>query len=258
MALLEMTYFSKELRKTTRMNVILPEDPQGKLKTLWLLHGWSEDSSAWQRFSGIERFVERRDIAVIMPDGALSFYNDMAHGPAYFTHITKELPQMVAKMFGLSTAREDNFIAGLSMGGYGSLKLGLSCPEQYAGIGCFSASNFVAGFSNPDSSLRMKDPLWLGWMDNIFGEEFNHLMGSRQDVYHLADEILANGKPCPKIYHCIGTEDGGYQSALETKAFFESKEGNPFDYKYEEGPGVHDWHFWDAHIASCLKHFGLL
>lgn len=258
MALLEVSYFSKVLAKTTRMNVILPEDPTGPLKNLWLLHGWSEDSSAWQRFSGIERFVQGKNIAVIMPDGHLSFYNDMAHGPDYFTHITKELPEIVNKMFSLSQKREDNFIAGLSMGGYGSLKLGLSCPEQYEGIGCFSASNFVAGFSDPKSPLRRESPQWLAWMDNIFGEEFNHLNGSKQDVYFLANKILEENKPCPKIYHCIGTEDGGYQSAVDTKKFFESKEGNPFNYKYAEGPGIHDWHFWDAHIAECLTHFGLI
>ena len=258
MALLEVRYFSRVLSKSTSMDVILPEYPAGELKTLYLLHGWSEDNTAWQRFSGIERFVNGKNIAVVMPDAHLSFYNDMAHGPAYFTQITQELPEIVHTMFGLSGKRENNFIAGLSMGGYGALKLGLSCPEQYAGIGCFSASNFVAGFDDPKSKLRRESAQWLGWMDNIYGEEFNHLRGSKQDVYHLANQILAEGKPCPVIYHCIGTSDGGYSSAVETRDFFQSLEGDPFRYVYEEGPGVHDWHFWDAHIARCLEHFGLL
>lgn len=258
MALLEVHYFSRVLSKSTTMNVILPEYREGPVKTLWLLHGWSEDSSAWQRFSGIERFVNGKNIAVVMPDAHLSFYNDMAHGPAYFTQITQELPEIVHTMFGLSREREDNFIAGLSMGGYGALKLGLSCPEQYAGAGCFSASNFVAGFSDPKSTLRRPGKQWRDWMDNIYGEEFDHLRGSRQDVYYLAQQILEEGKPCPKIYHCIGTEDGGYSSAVETRDFFQSLPGNPFDYLYTEGPGVHDWHFWDAHIAQCLEHFGLI
>ncbi len=82
MALLEVRYFSRVLSKSTSMDVILPEYPAGELKTLYLLHGWSEDNTAWQRFSGIERFVNGKNIAVVMPDAHLSFYNDMAHGPA--------------------------------------------------------------------------------------------------------------------------------------------------------------------------------
>ena len=258
MAFLQMTYFSKALAKTTRMNLFLPEHEKGPFRSLWLLHGWSEDCTAWQRFSSIERYAEPLHLAVFMPDAHLSFYNDMAHGPAYFTHITKELPEMAARLFPFSQKREDTFIAGLSMGGYGALKIGLSQPERFAGIGCFSASNFAEGITTKGSPLRRESPQWFGWMDNIYGEEFDHLMGGKSDIYALGDAALKAGGPLPKIYHCIGTEDGGYQPAQLTRKYFEEKQGNPFSYRYEEGPGVHDWRFWDAHIENCFRHFGLL
>lgn len=253
-----MTYFSQELSKTTHMNLFLPEYAKGPWKVLWLLHGWSEDCTAWQRYSAIERYTDPLQMAVVMPDAHLSFYNDMAHGPNYFTHITKELPEMVSRMFPISRERKDNYIAGLSMGGYGAMKIALTLPEQYSCVGCFSASNFAAAFSEENSKLRMDDPRWLGWMDNIFGEEFNHLSGSKQDLFAVGDKLLAEGKPAPKVYHCIGTEDGGYESAQKMRRYFEGKKGNPFHYLYSEGPGQHDWRFWDANIEECLRHFGLL
>ena len=258
MAFLQMTYFSRELAKTTRMNLFLPEYTNGPLKVLWLLHGWSEDCTAWQRFSSMERYTDPLQMAVVMPDAHLSFYNDMAHGPKYLTHIACELPEMVSRMFPISRKREDNYIAGLSMGGYGAMKIALTFPEQYAGAGCFSASNIAAEFAKKDSKLRMDNPQWRGWMDDIYGEEFDHLAGSKQDLFLLGDKILAEGKPAPVIYHCIGTEDGGYESAQKMRRYFEGKEGNPFQYLYSEGPGQHDWRFWDAHIEECLRHFGLL
>lgn len=102
MAYVQMTYFSPALAKTTRMNLILPEDRPGPWKVLWLLHGWSEDCTAWQRFSSVERYVQPYGLAVVMPDAHLSFYHDMEHGPAYYTHIAKELPELVARMFPVS------------------------------------------------------------------------------------------------------------------------------------------------------------
>lgn len=258
MAFLQMTYFSRALGKTTRMNLFLPEYAEGPWKVLWLLHGWSEDCTAWQRYSSAERYTDPLQMAVVMPDAHLSFYNDMVHGPKYFTHITEELPEMVSRMFPISRKREDNFIAGLSMGGYGAMKIALTLPEQYAGAGCFSASNFAAAFADKNSKLRMDDPQWLGWMDDIFGEEFEHLPGSRQDLAALADRLLAEGRPAPAVYHCIATGDGGYENAQIMRRYFESRKGDPFRYRYSEGPGIHDWRFWDAHMEECLQHFGLL
>lgn len=257
MAYVQMTYFSPALAKTTRMNLILPEDRPGPWKVLWLLHGWSEDCTAWQRFSSVERYVQPYGLAVVMPDAHLSFYHDMEHGPAYYTHIAKELPELVARMFPVSQKREDTFIAGLSMGGYGALRVAMSQPERFAGVGCFSAANFAEAIAEPGSPLRHDESAqWLGWMDNIFGKSFQNLMGGESDIYALADAALAAGKPVPKVYHCIGTEDSGYQGAQATRAYFEQKPGDPFHYRYEEGPGVHDWRFWDAHIEPCLRHFG--
>lgn len=256
MALLQMTHFSPTLGKQTQLHVILPDQEKPE-KTLWLLHGWSEDSSIWSRCSMLEEKLRTLNVAAVMPDGGLSFYCDMAHGPAYFTYITQELPGLCQRMFSLPSAREDNFIGGLSMGGYGAVKLALSCPDQYAGAACLSASNFPQTFLDKEDAIRPKTEQWYRWMDDIFGNAFPNLMGTNQDLYALAEKVLKQKKPAPRIYHCIGTGDPGYASAQQTRQFFSELPGNPFDYKYVEGPGIHDWFFWNSHIDEMLEYFGL-
>lgn len=96
---------------------------------LYLLHGLSDNHSCWLRRTAVDRYAEEYGIAVVMPEVQRSFYCDMAHGPAYFTYIADELPQICQRLFRLSDKREDTFIAGNSMGGYGALKAALSRPE---------------------------------------------------------------------------------------------------------------------------------
>ena len=96
MALIHLSYFSPTLTKNMQLYVALPEFsalPDEKLKTVWMLHGYTGDYTDWQRLTGMERYAIQRRIAVVMPDGANSFYADMACGPAYFTYLTKELPE---------------------------------------------------------------------------------------------------------------------------------------------------------------------
>ena len=145
MANLTFDIRSRALGKETQFNVVLPENcekPETGWKTLYLLHGWSDNYTTWMNQTSIERYALKRNIAVIMPDGEFGFWNDMADGIKYFTFVTEDLPQICSKYFGCSTRREDVAIAGLSMGGLGSLSIGLSRPDLYMGIICLSAANW--------------------------------------------------------------------------------------------------------------------
>ena len=105
---------------------------------LYLLHGLSDDHTAWLRYTSIERYATARGLAVVMPAVHRSFYADEAHGHAYWHFVSEELPAIVAAFFRLSERREDTFVAGLSMGGYGALKLGLHHPERFAAVASLS------------------------------------------------------------------------------------------------------------------------
>lgn len=258
MALIQFSFLSPTIGKNVQIYAAVPEMnhfPGEKLKTVWLLHGWSGDYTDWTRQTGIERYADARHIAVIMPDASTSFYADMAYGPAYFTYLTKELPEYMRKVLPLSDKREDNFVGGLSMGGYGALKIGLACPEMYAAIGCLSAGNIPEGFKEQAKTAREG---WLRTMNIIYGDLFpDNMMGSVNDAYFLADKILKEKLPAPRIYHLWGDNDVAKRTAESMCKYFEAIEGNPFDYQWHLYPGKHDWELWDAHVEEMLDYFGL-
>lgn len=261
MALIHVGFFSQALGMCASCDVILPQKSSrligmdtktdgGKHKVLWLLHGASDNHTIWQRRTSIERYAAPLGLAVVMPNAHLSSYADMAHGGKYFTYIADELPEIMRGFFPFSDRREDNFIAGLSMGGAGCLKIGLARPEKYSAIGCMSAGANLRG-----RKRATDDPAWARRMEMLYGAR--ELEGTEEDTLGNARRIIEEGKPAPRIYHACGTEDFLLQNAHETRDFFQSFEGNPFEYVYDEGPGAHTWEFWDEHIQSFLKYLAL-
>jgi S-formylglutathione hydrolase FrmB len=254
MALIHCDFFSEVLGISTSMCVILPQNTRSqigmagsekkeKYPTLYLLHGLSDDHTIWQRRTSIERYVSDLGLAVVMPAAGRSFYTDMKHGYKYFTFISEELPEIARQFFPLSEKREDTFAAGLSMGGYGAFKLALSCPDKYA-----SAAS-LSGAVDMGARFRSNEVLDTTEFENVFGN-LNSFDGSENDLYALAKKVLASDGPKPKLYQCCGTEDFLYE---DNKSFKKFIEGTDFDYTYEEGPGVHEWAYWDAEIQKVLK-----
>ncbi|HEY3664538.1 MAG TPA: alpha/beta hydrolase-fold protein, partial [Polyangiaceae bacterium] len=145
MASIDCKFFSETLGMASSMRVLLPEPSAQQTArpphpVLFLLHGLSDDETAWARFSGIERYVQTLDLAVVMPNVHRSYYSNMKHGYRYWDFISEELPNKARALFPLSPRRELSFVAGLSMGGYGALKLGLSKPESFAAAASLSGS----------------------------------------------------------------------------------------------------------------------
>ena len=261
MALIHVGFFSQTIGMCMSCDVILPQRAtrqigmdsaatEGKHKVLWLLHGMSDDQTIWQRRTSIERYAAPLGLAVVMPAVSLSRYANMVHGRRYYDYVAQELPQIMRDMFPLSDRREDNFIAGLSMGGAGCLKIGLANPDKYGAIGCFSAGGINRAVNG--------DPGRAEYMNMVYGTtDMDSLNGTVEDVFGSARKIVEEDLPCPRIFHSIGTEDFLIDSAHETRDFFNGFEGNPFDYHYEEHPGAHTWEYWDEHIQDFLKFLSL-
>src|SRR5437868_6066068 len=144
MAFFDCHFFSDVLGLTVTAHVLLPQKTErqiglaggaktdGGFPTLTLLHGLSDDHTIWSRRTSIERYAAARNLAVIMPAAGRSFYQDMASGARYWTFVSEELPAILRHFFPLSEKRADNFVAGLSMGGYGAMRLALAHPERFA------------------------------------------------------------------------------------------------------------------------------
>ncbi|MDO5326181.1 MAG: alpha/beta hydrolase family protein [Clostridia bacterium] len=248
-ALTKLRLFSKSLGMCVTVNVVLPvrKDfaPDQKLPVLWLLHGAYGCHSDWLRLTSVVRYAAPYGLAIVMPSAHNSGYTDMAHGQKFYTYISAELPSVLPTMLNLSTKREDNYIAGLSMGGAGSLMIGLSHPEKYAAIGCLSA-----GAINAEGNLHNSPRRLI-----TFGDE--PIKGTYKDPLGCAQNILDQKLPCPRIYHACGNEDFLLPSAHKTRDFFQNLPGNPFDYQYVEDPGAHTWEFWDAHIKEFIEFLNL-
>lgn len=253
MALMQVSYFSNVLGMETSMNVILPQKTvgrigmegktaSGKIPTLYLLHGMSDDHTTWLRRTSIERYVANMGIAVVMPTTHLGWYTDMAEGNRYWTHISEELPAICRSFFkDLSDDREDTFAAGLSMGGYGAMKLGLRASETFGAIAAFSG-----GFDA--TALSMGDLRGAAFWKTVFGPA-DQIDGSDNDLFALAEKLKASGKPMPKIYMWCGTEDFLYKQNIKMRDHLK-KLG--YDVTYEESPGDHQWKYWDQKIQTVL------
>ncbi len=248
MAFCELHLFSKALGLQTTVNVIIPQKAEigeigvekaettGKLKCLYLLHGLSDDHTIWMRRTSVERYAEAAGIAVVMPFGDRSFYSDMVHGGKYYSYIAKELPLLMRSFFNISEKREDNFIAGLSMGGYGALKIALKNPES------FSAA---AGLSSVADIMKRKGS-FSAPLKAVYGENID--IPESDDLFYLARET----DKCdikPRIFMGVGTEDGLYGENVRLKECFE---GLSYDFTYRESYGGHSWVFWDEYIKYVI------
>ena len=239
---LQWSFYSKELKKNTQVYVLLPDAATDKpVRTLWLLHGLSDDQSAWMRKTAIERYAKDHNLAVVMPNADRSWYTNTAYGVNYFNFVAKELPSLFRSTFrGVSDRREDNIVAGLSMGGYGALKLALTYPEQYAA--CISLS----GSLDVTRKGRRYDP--AEW-ESIFGKSAPELAGSEHDLFALSEQKKDNA-PLPALYLWCGTQD----TLLEINQIFDAhltKCSIPHEFRFSEGD--HSWRWWDLHIQNGLQ-----
>ncbi len=256
MAFLQMNYHSDVLKVGVSVNVILPEkaktligmntNASATYKTLYLLHGLSDDHTIWMRRTSIERYASDYGIAVVMPAVGRSWYTDTVYGEKYFTFITEELPRVCRSYFrGMSDKREDTFIAGLSMGGYGAIKAALSCPDTFGG--CASLSGAL-------DFIRENRSRSGGDLDWIFGETLEStrdLVGTKDDVFYLARKFADKGVEFPKIYMWCGTEDSLIEGNRDYHALLNEIGA---EHLYEESEGNHSWKWWDIHICDALKY----
>ena len=257
MALIDCNFFSEVLGMNTTVKVILPE--KNKLKdrsennsiypVLYLLHGFSDDNTAWTRKTAIERYVEDKGIAIVMPSADFSYYTDMAHGKRYWTFISEELPRVVTEFFPISNKREENFVAGLSMGGYGSIKLALKNPDKFKAVASFSGAVEIEKALNALPE-QIRDGRRIIFND-IFGD-YEKVLGSENDLVNLANNFDDPQNKAPRIYISCGTEDFFYNMNVEFKDILIKK---GFDITYDESKGIHSWEYWDEAIQKCLKWF---
>ena len=256
MAYFTGTVYSKCLLQDTSFHVILPQDGRRYIwdtppKTLILLHGLSDSAATWVRRTAIERYAERYNLAVVIPEVQRSYYHDMVNGIKAFTYITQEVPELAEKMFHLSTKKEDLLIAGLSMGGYGALRCALEAPERFGYCGAFSGCYDLA-----DLYRMAVDPNGDAVLEGL-ESDYRAVFGEKSEIpenasYEHFIKAAAGRKDLPKIYMMCGTDDFLYGHTCRARQLCAE---NGIEVDYEEWPGYHEWDMWDEAIERMLKKF---
>lgn len=271
MALIQVNLLSETLMRTVPVQVILPVDKitlpgmapreEKPYKTLYLLHGIFGNYTDWVTGTAIARWAEEKDLAVVMPSGDNMFYIDQPDSHNYYGEfIGCELVELTRKMFPLSRQREDTFIGGLSMGGFGALRNGLKYAQTFSRIIGLSSALIA-----DELELRTDDtPFFIesrSYAQTVFGN-LSEAVHSDKNPGWLAGEVarLVGGPEgqaraadvpgeLPEIYLACGRED----SLLEKNIKMRDKLID-FGYKvtYEDAPGGHDWDFWNRQIKRAL------
>jgi len=244
-------FYSNTLGIQTTAYVLMPEmdvmrTQKKPLPVLYLLHGLSDDHTRWMRQTRIEQYAEKYRIAIVMPAVARSFYTDMDSGAGkYFTFVSEELPRVMESYFPLSKKREDRFAAGLSMGGYGAMKLGLRLPDRYGAIASLSgALEMERDYHRPRGGGEAE---FVHELNGIFGSE-EELLSSDNNLSLVAEKL--DCKKAPRMYVACGDKD----FLIEYNRHFVKTFGQKFGIHYEEVPGeAHTWPFWDQQIEKVLR-----
>ena len=259
---LTCNYFSHVLNRNVEICVVVPTPEgneqitaQGKqqrydyengLPVVYLLHGAYGNNTSWSRFSSVERYAQQHNCIAVMAGVENSFYQDMAHGSKYYTYMTEELPAYITRIFPASKRREDTYIAGFSMGGYGAWFLALSRPDLYCKAASMSGALDIQAVHDAGATGEIDSP--FSWSD-AFGEAAEHLAGSDRDLFTLYEKDKAAGL-VPELYQSCGDQDFLFRINQDVHRRFIEMGASV---EYSEVPGhMHNWDFWDQDIRRIL------
>lgn len=251
MAHLNIEFYSQSLIRPVSFKMYIPNDPREgsgntskPMKTLFLLHGYTGASENWVP----EELSQKYNFAVVCPSGENGFWIDgQSTGHAFGTFLTIELVDYVRKTFGLAMTPEDTYIMGLSMGGYGSLRAALACPDRFSKAIILSPAIIIHEL--PSIKPGMDNGVAnYAYYAECFGD-LNNVLTSRHNPEVLIDELLANGTKIPELYIAIGTEDFLLEN---TRTFHRFLEDRKVEHTYIESAGNHNMDFWSEYCRKFI------
>ncbi|HQZ96775.1 MAG TPA: alpha/beta hydrolase family protein [Pyrinomonadaceae bacterium] len=230
--------------------LILPPDyktkPEQSYATVYLLHGLGGNYQNWNALTRLAEYALKHSFIIVIAEGGNGWYTDSLTVPndKYESYIVKDLIPEIDRTYRTIPDRNNRIMAGLSMGGYGSLKFGLKYPEMFSLIGTFSGAVNAASYSENNSATAGRG------IDKIMGPE-NSEARMANDVFKLIHDLTPQKlRDLPYIYQSCGTEDYLVKNNRDLLALINEKK---VPHEYREHPGGHDWMFWDAQIREFLN-----
>ncbi len=215
-------------------------------KTLILLHGLTGTDTDWL-FGGVaQEMAIQYNLAVFMPTTGNSFYLDRGYpGGNFGSFVGEELPAYIRKVFGHAMTREDTLIGGLSMGGYGAIHTALDFPETFSACVALSSALRIYEFAAQEDTSVIPQPM----IEDIFGDVSKLVDSDRNPEVQLR-RLKESGAPIPRLYLACGTEDALVRSNRQFRDFLKAEGA---DFAYDEGPGRHNWTFWNQYLPRGLS-----
>ena len=264
MAVLHAEVFSESLMRKVPLTCLIPADkcdyanlenekPTPRpYRTLYLLHGAFGSETDYLMNSRIAAYADQYKVAIIMPAGENHFYLDGRSGVSDFgTFVGSELVEITRRLFPLSEKREDTGIAGLSMGGYGAVVNGLMHPETFGSIGMLSAALIQERVIN--STFEEPMPLFNRRYYQEIYKDIDAIKGSELDYQQQISKMAKAGQTIPNFFICCGEED--VACIDDARNYHALLEELGIAHHYHEGPGGHDWNYWDENLAKLLAWF---
>lgn len=240
--------FSQMLNRDFEYRAIIPEaQSQSPFPVLFLLHGYGGNSMEWLEKSSIDRLAEDYSMAIILPSVGDGYYLDNPATGNMTTFIGTELVEDVRKRFPmLSTKREETYIGGVSMGGFGATLIGFTHPTVFSKIASFSGAFIL-------HAVSIGDPLVLGnaeptYFKKLFGDDLTSLEGSPFDPVCAAEKAMQSGY-APSIYLLCGKNDTLYQPNLRFRTQLQTLGSSV---TWQEVPGKHEWSVWNKYLESLF------
>src|SRR5579864_202998 len=239
MAFATLNYHSRSLQKASSFNIVFPDDPSipHPWSVFYLLHGFSDDHTIWMRRTSIERYVAELPLVVVMPDGGRGWYTNAVEGYAYEDDLIKDIVGLIDRTFPVKAERAGRAIGGLSMGGYGAVKLGLKHHEMFASVNSHSGA---VGMLRDSESARQLSPEF----ERVFGKDPK---GGPEDPFAIVERVDHGRVPALRL-DC-GTEDFLID---QNRKFHERLDSLHIAHEYQEFPGTHDWEYWDLHVREAV------
>lgn len=251
MAVVNLSFYSKILQAETELILILPsgygkKEKVEKYPTLWLLHGGNADCWEWFSQTSLARYVERRNLAVVLPSIYNSFGMNMKYGARYADYLEQELMPTVRRIFPcLSHEREKNFVGGASMGGFAAFRWAMNCPEKFS-----CAGSFAGALDMPVIFARYLEGIQPGGPDFLYAfGSLDRMKETENDIFYMAEKNLKKGVAIPRLFMVCGKDDFGYDQNVVARDKL-LKAGCNITWK--QVPGVHGYDCWDPCVPEFI------
>lgn len=241
MASITLSFHSEALERTVPLRALVPlEDaPRVPMPAMYLLHGLYGSEQDWFQYTRVMLWARAKGLAVFCPAGENGFYVNQADtGEAYMRYVGEELPAFTRRLFPLSSRREDTFIAGLSMGGYGALNAGLTYPETFGKVAALSAALRPWKRMDKPQGGCVQRPAYARALFGQDTEPWDTLTLARQCGARAPELWLSCGAQDDLLEENIALVDGLRQAGIP--AYF------------DQPPGAHNWDFWDREIQRII------